>query len=158
MKPQIKPFLKVLVLFALAIGSTLFGGCKKAALTPSSILHDTVRLVHDSIIYVKDTSNTVTDTAALIPISLIGLRSDSGYCYKIGYHLPVIGDSNDKPNTSTLRLFENGVELSPAHSNHKSIRVYGLGQFSHWGDELYFSTSDNTSPLNNGRKYSYKMK
>jgi len=153
MKSKIKAFSKVLIPFALAIGSTLFSSCNKAAITPT-ILHDTIR-------YVKDTSDNVKDTTAtdktLIAISLIGLRVDSGYAYKIGYHLPVIGDSNDKPNFSTLRLFENGIELSPAHSNHNSIRVYGLGQFSHWGDILYFSTSDNSNPLNNGRKYSYKM-
>jgi len=91
-------------------------------------------------------------------INLIGLRSDSGYCYKIGYDLPEIGDSNTSPSSSKLRLFENGVELGPAHSVHHDIRAFGLGQFSHWGNSLYFSTSDNSDPLTNGRKYTYSMK
>jgi hypothetical protein len=91
-------------------------------------------------------------------ISLIGLRSDSGFCYKIGYDLPEIGDSNTSPAVSKLRLFENGVELGPAHSTHRDIRSFGLGQFSHWGNSLYFSTSDNSDPLTNGRKYTYTIK
>ncbi|MFC0516052.1 hypothetical protein ACFFGT_17665 [Mucilaginibacter angelicae] len=91
-------------------------------------------------------------------ISLIGLRVDSGFCYKIGYDLPEIGDSNTSPTVSKLRLFENGVELGPAHSTHNDIRNFGLGQFSHWGNTLYFSTSDNSDPLKNGRKYTYTMK
>ena len=99
---------------------------------------------------------TATETN-VISIDLIGLKSDSGYAYKIGYNLPQIGDSNTSSSSSTLRLFENGVELGPAHSNHSDIRKYGLGQFSHWGAELYFSTSDNSNPLTNGRKYTYIM-
>lgn len=91
-------------------------------------------------------------------ISLIGLKSDSGFAYKIGYHLPEVGDSDAQPAISTLRLFENGVELGPAHSVHTDIRRYGQGQFSHWGDVLIFSSSDNTDPLTNGRKYTYTMK
>lgn len=91
-------------------------------------------------------------------ISLIGLKSDSGYAYKIGYNLPVSGDTPDSTDRSKLVLMENGVELSQAHSNHKSIRDYGQGQYSHWGNSLYFSTSDNTNPLQNGRRYSYIIK
>ncbi|MGN6179746.1 MAG: hypothetical protein ACTHNW_11235 [Mucilaginibacter sp.] len=101
---------------------------------------------------------TPTSTDSTIKISMIGLRSDSGYAYKIGYDLDVAGDSQQGPQQSTLRLFENGVELIPAHSNHEDIRKYGLGQFSHWGNILYFSTSDNSNPLKNGRKYSYTLK
>lgn len=102
-------------------------------------------------------SLTPTLPDGTIKINLIGLKSDSGYCYKIGYHISG-GDSQTTPQLSTLRLFENGVELGPAHSNHEDIRKYGLGQFSHWGNTLYFSASDNTNPLTNGRKYSYLMK
>ncbi|MCK4532386.1 hypothetical protein KAU39_01250, partial [bacterium] len=53
-----------------------------------------------------------------------------------------------------LILYENGVKLGPAHSEHSQIRKKGKGRFSHWkSDVLYFSTSDNTDPRNNGRKY-----
>ncbi|MDO3644414.1 MAG: hypothetical protein ACTHMI_19935 [Mucilaginibacter sp.] len=97
------------------------------------------------------------DANGFFQIDLIGLRSDSGYAYKLGYHLPQSGDTEQNPNISKLHLFENGVELGPAHSAHIDIRKYGLGQYSHWGTVLYFSTSDNSNPLTNGRKYSYKM-
>lgn len=107
---------------------------------------------------VPTTTNVAPQDESIKTISLIGLRVDSGFCYKIGYDLPEIGDSNAAPTVSKLRLFENGVELGPAHSNHNDIRNFGLGQFSHWGNTLYFSTSDNSDPLKNGRKYTYSMK
>jgi predicted O-methyltransferase YrrM len=66
-------------------------------------------------------------------------------------------DSPDAPTASQLRLFEDGVELGPAHCSHKEIRRHGLGRFSHWAGEpghcLYMSTSDNTDPRENGRIY-----
>lgn len=92
------------------------------------------------------------------PLDLIGVKVDSGFCYKISYDFPVAGDSPTAPTLSTLHLFENGVELGPGHSVHADIRSYGLGQYSHWGNALYFSTSDNTNPLTNGRKYTYTVK
>ncbi|RZL51222.1 MAG: hypothetical protein EOP00_00335 [Pedobacter sp.] len=94
----------------------------------------------------------------MVSISLIGLKSDGGYAYKIGFNLPVTGDVENNPTCSKLILFENGVELPTPHSNHQSIRDFGQGQYSHWGTELYFSASDNTNPLLNGRKYSYIIK
>lgn len=100
---------------------------------------------------------TPTDSNGFTTIDLIGLRVDSGFAYKLGYHLPQSGDTEQNPYISTLHLYENGVELGPAHATHKDIRKYGLGQYSHWGPYLYFSTSDNSNPLTNGRKYTYKM-
>jgi pectate lyase len=90
-------------------------------------------------------------------INLTGLRSDGGYAYHINYPLPVSGDSNTSPTSSTMHLYENGVELGPAHSVHQDIRDYGKGRFSHWGTTLYFSASDNTNPATNGRVYTYTM-
>jgi pectate lyase len=92
-----------------------------------------------------------------IAVNLSGLKSDGGYCYKLGYPLSVSGDSNESPTVSKLRLFENGVELKPAHSVHQDIRNSGKGRFSHWGTALYFSASDNTNPGTNGRKYTYTL-
>jgi glycosyltransferase involved in cell wall biosynthesis/2-polyprenyl-3-methyl-5-hydroxy-6-metoxy-1,4-benzoquinol methylase len=63
------------------------------------------------------------------------------------------GDDASEPTRSTLRLFENGVELGPAHSAHEEIRTQGQGRFSHWEGSLFFSASDNTNPLTNGRRY-----
>src|SRR5436853_5305763 len=47
---------------------------------------------------------------------------------------------------SRLRLMEDGKPLGPAHASHDDIRSHGGGLFSHWGDDLYFSTSDNSDP------------
>jgi hypothetical protein len=65
---------------------------------------------------------------------------------------------SDKGGTSTLRLFEDGKELGPAHSPHVDIRTKGQGRWSHWGSNgLVFSTSDNSDPRTNGRKYTVKQ-
>jgi hypothetical protein len=63
-------------------------------------------------------------------------------------------DSAQHPNSSKLQLFENGVALGPGHSSHADIRDFGGGTFSHWGNTIYFSTSDGTDPTTNNRVYS----
>jgi SAM-dependent methyltransferase len=81
-------------------------------------------------------------------------RLEQGHCWIVS--LPAglaIGDSAGMMS-SGLRIFENEVELGPAHSAHAQIRELGRGTFSHWGTDLYFSTSDNTDPRRNGRTYS----
>jgi len=58
---------------------------------------------------------------------------------------------------SFLRLYENGQPLGPAHSYHDRIRDDGEGRYSHWGEFLYFSSSDGTDPNRNGRRYTYRL-
>lgn len=62
-------------------------------------------------------------------------------------------DSNDDPQRSSLILFEDGRPLGPAHSLHESIWTKGGGAYSHWGDSVVFSASDNSDPRTNGRRY-----
>lgn len=66
-------------------------------------------------------------------------------------------DNDEFPTRSKLRVFEDQggqlTELTPAHCSHAKIREVGSGCFSHWKEQLYFSTSDNSDPLSNGRKY-----
>jgi hypothetical protein len=50
-------------------------------------------------------------------------------------------------------LFEDGRPLGPARSAHDRIRQFGGGAYSHWGSQLLFSSSDNTDPRTNGRRY-----
>lgn len=64
-----------------------------------------------------------------------------------------IGDTSDEPNRSDLILYENDYALGPAHSGHDRIRLIGEGGYSHWGETLYFSSSDNSDPTKNGRTY-----
>jgi hypothetical protein len=57
-----------------------------------------------------------------------------------------------------LELFENGVALGPGNTRHDLIRNVGHGAFSHWGQRLYFSSSDGTDPRTNGRHYDYQVR
>jgi len=62
-------------------------------------------------------------------------------------------DDLQNPTRSTLLVFENEKPLGPAHAEHVQICTLGSGRFSHWSDSLYFSTSDNSDPNTNGKKY-----
>ncbi len=50
-------------------------------------------------------------------------------------------------------LCEDGVPIGVGHDLHDDIRKKGRGRFSHWTGSLYFSTSDNSDPNENGREY-----
>jgi hypothetical protein len=54
---------------------------------------------------------------------------------------------------SELRLFEDDLLLEPPHALHEAIRQAGQGRFSHWGKNIYLSSSDNSDPRTNGRIY-----
>jgi hypothetical protein len=95
-----------------------------------------------------------------IPTNTMSL--DQGYSYQVVNSFGgALADTVSNGTQSQLRLFENGVEIGPAHSYHQDVQQYGQGRFSHWNDGaniiLLFSTSDNTNPLTNGRVYSYRI-
>lgn len=82
------------------------------------------------------------------------MRHEKGRCWIIT--LPSEfgpGDDMDHQTRSKLEVFEDGRQLGPPHADHNRIRVNGSGLYSHWGRQLYFSSSDNTAPDNNGRCY-----
>jgi hypothetical protein len=68
------------------------------------------------------------------------------------------------PSAADTRLYEDTCwclkrvalsgRLGPAHRAQNFIGEYGCGQFSHWGETIYFSTSDNSDPRTTGRTYS----
>lgn len=93
-------------------------------------------------------------------------RREIGHCWVVnfaaqGSSLPdwlrTMGDDEINPKRSSVRMFEqlsgHTLELLPAHSPHAQIRTVGSGRFSHWKQDLYFSSSDNTDPNENGRRY-----
>jgi predicted O-methyltransferase YrrM len=83
---------------------------------------------------------------------------NEGHCWTA--HIPEwhhLADSPEAPQRSPLMLYENGVPLLEAHEPHQYIRTDGGGLFSHWQEFLYFSTSDNSDPNTNGRRYSYTV-
>ena len=67
------------------------------------------------------------------------------------------GDSDSASSVSTAALRENARQLGPAHSLHQDIRDFGSGRFSHWYEYIIFSSSDNTDPRDNGRKYALEI-
>jgi SAM-dependent methyltransferase len=83
---------------------------------------------------------------------------DEGHCWTAP--LPQwrhLADSPETPQRSTLTLYENGVPFLEPHEPHQYIRTEGGGLFSHWQDSLFFSTSDNSDPNTNGRRYNYTV-
>ena len=81
---------------------------------------------------------------------ITAFKADEGFCWTVELPHHFV---SDEIGISPLRVLEDGKTLLQAHANHDDIRKQGLGRFSHWGTKLYFSTSDNTSPLENGRTY-----
>lgn len=68
-----------------------------------------------------------------------------------------LGDTEDNPRRSSLHLFEDGLPLGPAHSFHEDVRSIGFGRYSHWNGDICFSSSDNSSPAENGRRYEIQI-
>lgn len=91
-------------------------------------------------------------------IDLSQVRAETGFAFWTPYAYDfgtLLWDSETTPTASTLQIYEDGKLLGPAHTNHTLIRDTGLGGYSHWLGHLYFSASDNTNPLTNGRTYSF---
>jgi hypothetical protein len=79
----------------------------------------------------------------------------SGFAYSAS--IPQFSSfSNDMQHLarSPLKLCENGRPIGPPHVALANIAANGKGSFVHWGDSVFFSTSDNTDPNTNGRRYS----
>jgi len=77
---------------------------------------------------------------------------DSGHAFvaDVPAALPFDGSGGED---SRVELYEQGTERGIPHTAHDVIRSRGAGGFSHWGDRVYFSASDNSDPNVNGRTY-----
>jgi len=78
------------------------------------------------------------------------------FVHEIGFAYEVMLGSEELSShegPSPARLQENGRALGPADSQHAFIRDEGRGRYSFWHDYVIFSTSDNTDPRTNGRRY-----
>jgi hypothetical protein len=100
-----------------------------------------------------DPSSTPAEPFSLFRVAM-PIAHDEGHCWRI----PVpqysrFSDDEQHPTRSLLWLFEDGAPLAAAHAVHAGIRLRGLGRFSHWKESLFFSTSDNSDPRVNGRRY-----
>jgi predicted dehydrogenase len=84
---------------------------------------------------------------------------DQGFCWRAALP-PALGwamDSAKRPRISPLCLWEGERRLAPGHSAHAEIGRVGLGRHSFWINTLYFSTSDNSDPNQNGRSYAVDL-
>jgi hypothetical protein len=79
-------------------------------------------------------------------------NSDIAY-FKELRGLDVPADASEAPARSPLALCEDGDLIGTPHSLHADIMKTGRGRYSHWGNSMIFSTSDNTNPNANGRTY-----
>ncbi|NMN73802.1 hypothetical protein [Rhizobium sp. 57MFTsu3.2] len=95
-----------------------------------------------------------------ITINAAEIQSEKGAAYRVDLsslatHFPfrIASDANGSGMGSSIELRESGLQLGPPHAQHDHIRNVGKGAYSHWGGELYFSSSDGTDPRTNGRTY-----
>jgi MoaA/NifB/PqqE/SkfB family radical SAM enzyme len=86
------------------------------------------------------------------------MPSAGGNCFIIDIPglSPPIGDDVSGTRHPGWALFEDDTPLGPAHAVHDHIRQSGWGAYSHWGTQVYFSTSDNSDPNTNGRRYTLR--
>lgn len=94
-----------------------------------------------------------TQRSSLVCLSPTAIRHSKGHAYHVSLPNVPNSDSEAAPFRSTLILFEDGLELGPAHTWHAEIELAGGGRYSHWDRGLIFSSGDNSSPLTNGRSY-----
>ena len=75
---------------------------------------------------------------------------ETGVCFIAPLPEQLISDAE---GASRIAVYENGTPLPHARALHDDIRRLGSGRYSHWGSNLFFSTTDNSDPRTNGRTY-----
>lgn len=147
----------------------VLAGAASASLTASSLIAGTytfrltvtdnmgLKGFDDVSVIVKNFTVTTGGSA----INASQATSFGGYGYMVVQSFGTTPDDINNMSQSLLRVYENGVELTRAHSLHNDISVYGAGRFSHWTDGvnevLFFSASDNSDPATNGRTYTFTI-
>lgn len=82
------------------------------------------------------------------------MSQETGHAFR--YWAPLLTfecDDISHPARSNYLLTENGNAIGLPHSMHTDIREKGNGLWSHWGQTIFFSSSDGTDPRLNGREY-----
>lgn len=82
-----------------------------------------------------------------------------GHAYKAS--APLFKDISDNEGNlfrSPIILCEGDKVLGPAHTFHAEIVKNGSGRFSHYENDVVFSSSDNSDPNLNGRVYALVVK
>lgn len=89
--------------------------------------------------------------SADIRLAIGAIVHEQGHCYTA--RIPLIVPNERDEGQTGIRLFEDDLELAKPNTHHSDIRESGGGGFSQWGESLYFSSSDGTDPMTNGRRY-----
>jgi hypothetical protein len=77
-----------------------------------------------------------------------------GYAYKVSIpQLSGFGDTAEQAKRSPAVTCEGDHQMGPGHTPFLEIIQRGAGRFSHHNDLVVFSSSDNTDPNSNGRRY-----
>lgn len=78
-------------------------------------------------------------------------QHDSGECWTLQGLPPTWQEAVE--TGAKIVLLEDGRPLPYADAPHDQIRTIGRGRYSHWGDAIFFSTSDGTSPIKGPHSY-----
>jgi len=81
------------------------------------------------------------------------IMHEEGYCYRADVPGALMDNARGR---SAIEVLESGRPLGPAHSHHEDVRRLGGGRFNHWEGYLWFSSSDNSDPRENGRNYTFR--
>lgn len=82
-----------------------------------------------------------------------GVVQHEGHAYTaIAHGLASVADTAAGPR-SPLILCEDFKRLGPPHSELADVKNLGGGRYRHFERDLFFSSSDGSSPLTNGRTY-----
>jgi hypothetical protein len=77
------------------------------------------------------------------------------YAYSV--HMGIDRESQNEIHQSLSQLYEDGKALTPGNARHAEIGKWGMGRFSFWKGTLYFSSSDNSDPRVNRRRYELRI-
>lgn len=94
------------------------------------------------------------DAGSLLVMDADDMSPEEGHAFC--YWAPLlVGDADTPaaPQSSPYLLLEDGNVIGTPHALHSDIRAAGCGLWSHWGQNIFFSTSDRTDPRQNGREY-----
>lgn len=78
---------------------------------------------------------------------------EQGQCWMLPLPDPALAELLANPRGVCVSLYEDGARLGPNHARLPKLRAKGGGLFFIWRQHLYFSSSDNTDPVANGRIY-----
>ena len=76
------------------------------------------------------------------------IQRELGNCYVVNFML--------ERGFGHFELWEDDRILGPGGCMHDEIRETGQGRYSVWGEQIYFSTSDNSDPRVNRRTYTFR--